>query len=125
MIVLPRMLTRLPSRGMQDCFRRHPDVYGAELDDDEEGREQDFADRDDDATAETASKTSLTPSLITVSPTIADSHGTREGEEAIDIRQDHIAAKQERTPDRPPQNLGQKSQSQAQDLVPKAMQDEK
>lgn len=24
------------SRGMQDCFRQHPDVYGAELEDDEE-----------------------------------------------------------------------------------------
>lgn len=22
-------------RGMQDCFRQHPDVYGAELEDDE------------------------------------------------------------------------------------------
>lgn len=23
---------------MQDCFREHPDIYGAELDDDEEGQ---------------------------------------------------------------------------------------
>lgn len=29
------MLTRL-SRGMQDCFRRYPEVYGAELEDDED-----------------------------------------------------------------------------------------
>ncbi|KAL2014537.1 hypothetical protein VTN00DRAFT_2062 [Thermoascus crustaceus] len=27
-------------KGMQDCFRQHPDVYGAELDDDEELDEQ-------------------------------------------------------------------------------------
>jgi mitochondrial intermembrane space import and assembly protein 40 len=25
------------NRGMQECFRRHPDEYGAELEDDEEG----------------------------------------------------------------------------------------
>lgn len=28
------------NRGMQDCFRQHPDVYGAELEDDEELDEQ-------------------------------------------------------------------------------------
>lgn len=28
-------LTRIERRGMQDCFRQHPDVYGAELEDDE------------------------------------------------------------------------------------------
>ena len=26
-------------RGMQDCFREHPDIYGEELDEDDEGRE--------------------------------------------------------------------------------------
>ncbi|KAI9668954.1 MAG: Oxidoreductase [Caeruleum heppii] len=29
-------------KGMQDCFRQHPDVYGSELDEDEEDLDQDF-----------------------------------------------------------------------------------
>ena len=33
------MLTSLP-RGMQDCFRAHPDVYGSELEDDEQQQPQ-------------------------------------------------------------------------------------
>lgn len=29
-------LTRIERRGMQDCFRQHPNVYGAELEDDDQ-----------------------------------------------------------------------------------------
>jgi len=30
----------LLNRGMQDCFRENPDVYGSELEDDEEGQDE-------------------------------------------------------------------------------------
>ena len=31
-----RLIAFLLLRGMQDCFRAHPDIYGGELDDEEE-----------------------------------------------------------------------------------------
>jgi intermembrane space import and assembly protein 40 len=65
-------------RNMQDCFRQHPDIYGAELEDDEddyEGAEGGFkapADSSPDAAAPATS----TPAPSNLPPPIYDSKET-------------------------------------------------
>lgn len=57
-------------RNMQDCFRAHPDIYGAELEDDEEGQEEGQEEGESgsrppvDASPEAASSAASTPSPL-------------------------------------------------------------
>lgn len=45
---IPRLVdcSLIGIRGMQDCFREHPDVYGSELEDDEDDVEEELNARD-------------------------------------------------------------------------------
>lgn len=96
-------------RGMQECFRRYPDVYGAELEDDDEA----------DAAAATAAGVSE-PSEQPASPTVSaataeiDASSDSEGKEgrAKDV---HAQVKSE---------VAEKAeQAESDDLVPKAWHD--
>ena len=40
-------------RGMQDCFRQHPEMYGSELEDDEDAVEEELMARESDSSSET------------------------------------------------------------------------
>lgn len=60
------------SRSMQDCFRRFPDVYGAELEDDEDSQARDEAGGTDDVSPEASGPPSsnLPPTNTAGSPSL-------------------------------------------------------
>ncbi|KAI9788062.1 MAG: Oxidoreductase [Peltula sp. TS41687] len=70
-------------KGMQNCFRRYPEVYAAELDDDEEeeqGHEQSQAAKGDDMPTKISPETSSAPSNAPIPP--PKPVQTQDGEEA-------------------------------------------
>lgn len=52
----------IPNRGMQDCFHDHPDVYGAELEDDDQEVQEEDAATPSDASSEPSQPTQPSPS---------------------------------------------------------------
>ena len=75
------------SRNMQDCFRRFPDVYGAELEDDEDGQARDEEGGADDVSPEAGGPPSsnLPPTKPTgsSSSTPSTASSTGHGEEKV------------------------------------------
>ncbi|MCJ1360915.1 Oxidoreductase [Acarospora aff. strigata] len=97
-------------KGMQDCFREHPDVYGSELEDDEEGD-------NDSLNAESAGAESSTPlsSMPPPSkPPDASAHSSS-ADEVTKTKRAKAATKQVREQHEP--------QSETDELVPKAAHD--
>ena len=96
-------------RGMQDCFREHPDIYGSELDEDEEEQEDGHS-TDASSAATTASSNSIStskPGGPKASPSDED--------EAAKTARAKTASKQVREQHEP--------ESETEDLVPKAWHD--
>lgn len=56
-----------PTRGMQDCFRDHPDIYGAELEDDDQDVQEEDAAALSDAPSEPSESAQSSPSPATES----------------------------------------------------------
>lgn len=99
----------LLNRGMQDCFREHPDVYGSELEDDEEDHD-DVPSPDSTSAAQSVSSTSKPSSH---SP---DAKASPSGEdEAAETARAKAASKQVHEQHEP--------ESETEDLVPKSWHD--
>jgi len=68
-------------KGMQECFRLHPDIYGAELDDEEEGQSSPGDAASPSATEGSSPEGSSPPSLANI--------GSDHGEKVADVKPHH------------------------------------
>ncbi|KAH8593442.1 hypothetical protein B0O99DRAFT_742797 [Bisporella sp. PMI_857] len=55
-------------KGMQDCFRQHPEMYASELDEDEDEIEEELRERERAKSAEASSEASIEPTELSPSP---------------------------------------------------------
>lgn len=64
---------------MQDCFRQHPEMYGSELEDDEDEAEEELRARESTRTLESSSQE---PGLVSDQPRPSHSTAQTESQEA-------------------------------------------
>ncbi|KAI9825513.1 MAG: hypothetical protein M1819_000505 [Sarea resinae] len=76
-------------KGMQDCFRLHPDVYGSELEDDEEYEDDADQVESPELGAATSSPSSSSPPS---SPSTASTPPPTHGEKVTHVRSNHTPA---------------------------------
>ena len=100
-------------RGMQDCFRQHPETYASEFEDDEEEVEEELRARDtassDDASPVLSSETAKAPEPSQkVTPEAAESKPVEQSHrDSFNVTADEV----------------QKSAGDEEELVPKAVHD--
>lgn len=99
--------------GMQECFRKHPDIYGEELADDDE--DSDRVPLDGSEQGQTVAKTSTEAS--SVAETSAGTPGAPDSKVPIGKDSPHVLASEKIQKD--------KGASEADDLVPRAWHDER
>ncbi|KAI9844178.1 MAG: Oxidoreductase [Sclerophora amabilis] len=95
-------------KGMQDCFRQHPDVYGTELDEDEENEEANANNAGGEKDGSTIAAPS--PSLSTADPASLSSSSAAQGDKEQGKDTTSVTGKQE-------------PQSESETLVPKSAHD--
>lgn len=121
---------------MQDCFRKHPEIYQSELDDEEaDDREAPIAEGNVDhassSTARSADSPENTASLSPPpSPPTNASSGDMHGEKVTHVRSNHtpappeeVEAKRERAQEATERTKNIEPQSETDNLVPKAAHD--